>query len=93
MLGVLWQTVSQRTLEFGIRRAIGASAARVRQQIRGELVLLIAIGSVLGALFAIQAPLLGIHPHSDAGTLTVLLQDDVPGLEVERDGEWYPASR
>jgi isopenicillin N synthase-like dioxygenase len=32
---------------------------------------------------------LGINPHTDAGALTLLLQDDQPGLEVFRDGEWY----
>jgi isopenicillin N synthase-like dioxygenase len=31
---------------------------------------------------------LGVHPHTDAGALTLLLQDEVPGLEVEHDGRW-----
>ena len=31
---------------------------------------------------------LGIHPHTDAGALTVLLHDDVSGLEIRLDGEW-----
>jgi len=31
----------------------------------------------------------GIHHHTDAGALTLLLQDDVPGLEVFRRGEWH----
>ncbi len=32
---------------------------------------------------------LGIHHHTDAGALTVLLQDEVGGLQVFRDGYWY----
>ena len=32
---------------------------------------------------------LGISHHTDAGALTVLVQDDVPGLQVKRDGTWY----
>jgi isopenicillin N synthase-like dioxygenase len=32
---------------------------------------------------------LGIHPHTDAGALTVLLQDEQPGLQVERGGRWF----
>lgn len=32
---------------------------------------------------------LGIHHHADAGGLTVLLQDEVGGLQVYRDGFWY----
>jgi isopenicillin N synthase-like dioxygenase len=32
---------------------------------------------------------LGVHHHTDAGALTVLLQDDVPGLQIYREGSWY----
>lgn len=32
---------------------------------------------------------LGVGQHSDAGALTILLQDDQSGLEVFRDGQWY----
>ena len=40
LFGVLWQNISGRTQEIGLRRALGASAASVRSQIIGELVLL-----------------------------------------------------
>jgi len=32
---------------------------------------------------------LGVHHHTDAGALTVLLQDDVGGLQVFREGYWH----
>jgi isopenicillin N synthase-like dioxygenase len=32
---------------------------------------------------------LGINQHTDAGALTLLLQDDQPGLEVLRNGDWH----
>lgn len=32
---------------------------------------------------------LGIHHHTDAGALTVLLQDGISGLQVYRDGYWF----
>jgi isopenicillin N synthase-like dioxygenase len=32
---------------------------------------------------------LGVNHHTDAGALTLLLQDDQPGLEVHREGEWH----
>lgn len=32
---------------------------------------------------------LGVHHHTDAGGLTVLLQDGVSGLQVYRDGQWH----
>ncbi len=31
----------------------------------------------------------GVHHHTDAGALTLLLQDDVAGLEVFRSDEWH----
>ena len=31
---------------------------------------------------------LGVHQHTDAGALTVLLQDDVSALEIFIDGQW-----
>ncbi len=31
----------------------------------------------------------GISHHSDSGALTVLLQDEVAGLQVMRDGHWF----
>ena len=31
---------------------------------------------------------MALHHHSDSGALTILLQDDVGGLQVEHDGRW-----
>ncbi len=31
---------------------------------------------------------MALHHHSDAGALTLLLQDDIGGLQVEHDGQW-----
>jgi isopenicillin N synthase-like dioxygenase len=36
-----------------------------------------------------EAEGLGIHPHTDAGALTVLAQDDVLGLQVRKDDTWH----
>ena len=33
---------------------------------------------------------LGIHHHTDAGAITLLLTDGVPGLQVLKDGTWRP---
>ena len=59
LLGVLWQNVTQRTQELGLRRAKGADARRIYVQILGELatVTLIALG--LGVLVILQVPLTG----------------------------------
>jgi isopenicillin N synthase-like dioxygenase len=34
----------------------------------------------------------GVGEHTDSGALTVLLQDDQPGLEVCRNGAWHPVA-
>ena len=46
------------------------------------------LGDPLAAETGEQADL-GIHHHTDAGALTVLLQDGVSGLQVYRDGHWH----
>ncbi len=33
---------------------------------------------------------LGIHHHTDAGAITVLLTDGTAGLQVQKDGAWVP---
>jgi isopenicillin N synthase-like dioxygenase len=37
-----------------------------------------------------EGPGLGIHHHTDAGAVTVLLTDGRPGLEMLKDGAWRP---
>ncbi len=32
---------------------------------------------------------MGVHHHTDAGALTVLMQDSIGGLQVHRDGRWH----
>lgn len=58
LLGVLWQNVTQRTREFGLRRAIGASGGDVRRQVQIELFLMTTLGCVLGAVVVVQIPIM-----------------------------------
>ena len=39
-------------------------------------------------LAAVREGYLGVNPHTDSGALTLLLQDEQPGLEVFHDGQW-----
>lgn len=32
---------------------------------------------------------LGIHPHTDSGAFTILVQDSVPGLQIRRGCDWH----
>ena len=60
LTGVLWQNVTQRTKEIGLRRAKGATARDIQKQILGELAVLVSAGILLGGLIAIQLPLLAL---------------------------------
>ena len=60
LLGVLWQNVTSRTQELGLRRALGATASAVRNQIIGEIVVLTAIALFIGSVLFLQLPLLGV---------------------------------
>jgi len=57
--GVLWQNVTQRIRELGLRRAKGADRERIRRQILGELALMTAIAVIGGLLLMAQVPMLG----------------------------------
>lgn len=60
LMGVLWQNVTQRTREIGLRRAIGAPAKSVQSQIVGELLVLTSCSLLAGAIAVSQLPLIGM---------------------------------
>ncbi len=65
--GVLWQSVTSRIREIGVRRAMGASAQDVRWQVVGELLVMATIAIVAGTVVVLQFPfldLLGSMPAS-----------------------------
>jgi putative ABC transport system permease protein len=59
LTGVLWQNVTKRTREIGLRRAMGASGKNVNSQILLEVVLLATIALVVGSVIVLQLPILG----------------------------------
>lgn len=61
LVGVLWLSVTRRTAELGLRRAMGASAASVRRQVVGEIWALTAIAVVAGSIIFLQLPLFGAN--------------------------------
>ena len=70
LVGVLWQNVTTRTREFGVRRAAGASAAAVRRQIQLEIFVSTSVGLFAASLLVAQVPLLGfLPPHFARVTL------------------------
>ena len=59
LLGVLWQTVTRRTRELGLRRAIGASESSIHRQIVLEVVLLTSLAVILAIVVLVQLPIAG----------------------------------
>jgi len=65
LTGVMWQNVTRRTQEIGLRRAVGASGTSVQRQIIVEMTIIAAIGLALGLLLVAQAPLAGLEISID----------------------------
>jgi putative ABC transport system permease protein len=96
--GVVAYTVSRRTWEMGVRKALGAQSGRVLRLVLGEAAVLLASGAVLGLIGALAAGkvlgslLYGVtadDPLTFAGTALVLLQigllaSAVPALRAAR---------
>ncbi|MDQ3283354.1 MAG: FtsX-like permease family protein, partial [Acidobacteriota bacterium] len=60
LTGVLWQSVTRRTRELGLRRAMGATGASVHRQVLGEVVLLATFALAAGTVVVLQFPILGL---------------------------------
>jgi len=60
LVGVLWQSVTQRTKEIGLRRAKGATAGDIYIQILGEIFIITSMGLIAGLLVVVQFPLLNL---------------------------------
>jgi putative ABC transport system permease protein len=60
LTGVVWQNVTQRTREIGLRRAKGATAGRIHRQIVGELLLMTTLALAAGLIVVVQFPLLDL---------------------------------
>lgn len=59
LTGVMWQNVTRRTREIGLRRAAGASRSLVHRQIVMEVMVIAVFAVALGAGIALQIPYVG----------------------------------
>ncbi|HEX8152142.1 MAG TPA: ABC transporter permease [Thermoanaerobaculia bacterium] len=68
LTGVLWQNVTTRARELGVRRALGASGSAVRMQVLGEVLVLATLAVIAGSIVVAQLPILGLFawgpPHA-----------------------------
>lgn len=62
LTGVVWQNVTQRMREFGLRRAQGATGAGVGWQVIAELVVMTSFSVALGLALIAQIPLIPFPP-------------------------------
>jgi putative ABC transport system permease protein len=69
--GVLWQNVTRRTREIGLRRALGATGSEVNRQILLEVALLSTLALIVGAIVVAQLPLLGIFRLVSPASFTI----------------------
>lgn len=60
LFGVLFQTISRRKQEIGVRRAMGATQGAILGHFIGETAVIATFGLVLGVFFAVQFPLLNV---------------------------------
>ncbi|HEY0987671.1 MAG TPA: FtsX-like permease family protein [Kofleriaceae bacterium] len=62
LTGVLWQNVTKRTKEIGLRRATGATARQISLQILGETWILTTLALLVGSVLVLQLPVLHLLP-------------------------------
>jgi putative ABC transport system permease protein len=67
LTGVVWQSVTRRTREIGLRRAKGSTAAQIAVLIVGEIVVATSFGVVPALVLLLQIPLLGALPAVGTG--------------------------
>lgn len=66
LVGVLWQNVTRRTRELGLRRALGATSTDIRRQVLVELWALTTLAVGVGSLLFVQIPILKVFGHVGA---------------------------
>jgi len=63
LTGVVWQNVTQRMREFGLRRAQGATGAGVGRQVIAELMVMTSFAIAAACVLLLQIPLLPLPPE------------------------------
>lgn len=92
LTGVVWQSVTQRTREIGLRRAKGAAIPDIRAQILGELLVMSTIAVLLGTVIVVQFPLLRLVTGVTAGVYAASLVISALGIYLLiLTCAWYPS--
>jgi len=95
LTGVVWQNVTQRIREIGLRRAKGARVEDIHRQILGELVVMTSLTLLVGVLLVAQLPLLSLPALVGVITPGVLVASVVISVVaiylLTVACGWYPA--
>jgi putative ABC transport system permease protein len=70
LTGVLWQNVTRRTREIGLRRAMGATGGNVHRQVLGEVALLATFALAIGSIVVLQLPIVGAFTYVTPSAFT-----------------------
>jgi putative ABC transport system permease protein len=71
--GVLWQNVTARTRELGLRRALGATGPLVHRQILFEVAIVATMALIAGTVVVMQIPLMGVFSWLNPGVYPLAL--------------------
>jgi putative ABC transport system permease protein len=92
LTGVLWQTVTQRTREIGLRRAKGATIGNIRSQVLGELIVMTSLAVLAGTAIVIQFPLLELMGVVTGGVYAASLVLSAASIYLLTMAcAWYPS--
>lgn len=92
LFGVLWQSVTQRMREIGLRRAKGAARGNVQRQVLAEVALMTTLALAAGLAVAIQVPLLNVFYFVDAHVYAIAFLLSVAAMyALTLACAWYPS--
>ncbi|MEW6369093.1 MAG: ABC transporter permease [Acidobacteriota bacterium] len=78
--GVIWQSITRRTAEIGLRRAQGATVGHICVHLLGELVLMTGVSIVVGSAILVQVPVLDLLGSFPAGVYTASMLIATAGI-------------
>lgn len=73
LTGVLWQNVTRRTREIGLRRVQGATVWDIHRQILGELLVVTTLALIVGSVIVLQIPLIDPFGIVNVGDLATAI--------------------
>jgi putative ABC transport system permease protein len=94
LTGVVWQNVTERTREIGVRRAKGATRAGVYRQFLTELAILTTMALVVGVVLVVQLPLVvpdQMHVVPRPVFIVSVLLSMAAILALTLGAGWYPS--